>query len=98
MILRTLAPAYAETGRYGDAAARARRAPDLAAGQKKGSASRDVAKGNQANVYENPVVEKGLSAQTAGWAFTQTQVFNWLPPTTLFDMRVMTPNFTAGSP
>jgi hypothetical protein len=33
MLLRTLAAAYAETGRYRDAAATARRALDLAAAQ-----------------------------------------------------------------
>jgi tetratricopeptide (TPR) repeat protein len=35
------------------------------------------------NVYENPVVSKGLSAHSVGWAFTHTQVLNWIPLTTL---------------
>jgi tetratricopeptide (TPR) repeat protein len=35
------------------------------------------------NVFENAVVEKGLSMQALGWAFTHTQVLNWVPLTTL---------------
>jgi tetratricopeptide (TPR) repeat protein len=35
------------------------------------------------NVYENPVVQKGLSAHAVGWAFTHTQLANWIPLTTL---------------
>jgi len=35
------------------------------------------------NVYENPVVEKGLSAHAIAWAFTHSQVANWVPLTTL---------------
>jgi len=35
------------------------------------------------NVYENPAVEKGLSAHMVGWAFSHAQVFNWIPLTTL---------------
>jgi tetratricopeptide (TPR) repeat protein len=38
------------------------------------------------NVYENAVVEKGLSMQAAGWAFTHPQVANWIPLTTLSHM------------
>ena len=38
------------------------------------------------NVYQNPVVEKGLSMQAAGWAFTHPQVANWIPLTTLSHM------------
>ncbi len=38
------------------------------------------------NVYENPVVEKGLSVQAAGWAFTHPQTGNWIPLTTLSHM------------
>ena len=38
---------------------------------------------DNANVYENAMVEKGLSAQAAGWACTHAQVFNWVPLTTL---------------
>jgi Tfp pilus assembly protein PilF len=38
------------------------------------------------NVYENPVVEKGLSMQGVGWAFTHAQVANWVPLTTLSHM------------
>jgi hypothetical protein len=37
-------------------------------------------------VYENPVVEKGLSVQAVGWAFTHAQVSNWIPLTTLSHM------------
>ena len=35
------------------------------------------------NVYENPVVEKGLSVTTVVWAFTHAQVSSWIPLTTL---------------
>jgi len=38
------------------------------------------------NVNKNPVVEKGLSAQAVGWAFTHPQTFNWVPLTTLSHM------------
>jgi tetratricopeptide (TPR) repeat protein len=38
------------------------------------------------NVYENPVVEKGLSVSAVGWAFTHAQVANWIPLTTLSHM------------
>ena len=38
------------------------------------------------NVYENPVVQKGLTAQAAGWALTHAQVANWIPLTTLSHM------------
>jgi len=38
------------------------------------------------SVYENPVVEKGLSAHAVGWAFTHAQVANWIPLTTLSHM------------
>jgi protein O-mannosyl-transferase len=38
------------------------------------------------NVSENPVVERGLSVAAVGWAFTHTQVFNWIPLTTLSHM------------
>jgi tetratricopeptide (TPR) repeat protein len=38
------------------------------------------------NVFENPMVEKGLSVQAVGWAFTHTQVSNWIPLTTLSHM------------
>ena len=38
------------------------------------------------NVYQNPIVEKGLSVQAAGWAFTRTQDANWVPLTTLSHM------------
>ena len=41
---------------------------------------------DQKNVYENPVVEKGLSVPTVGWAFTHAQVANWIPLTTLSHM------------
>ena len=37
-------------------------------------------------MYENPVVEKGLSVQALGWAFTHAQVANWIPLTTLSHM------------
>jgi tetratricopeptide (TPR) repeat protein len=35
------------------------------------------------NVYANPVVARGLTLSSVGWAFTHTQVFNWIPLTTL---------------
>jgi tetratricopeptide (TPR) repeat protein len=38
------------------------------------------------NVYENPVVQKGLSVQAVGWAFTHTQIMSWIPLTTLSHM------------
>lgn len=38
------------------------------------------------NVYENPVVEQGLSAHGIGWSFTHPQVYNWIPLTTLSHM------------
>ena len=38
------------------------------------------------NVYQNPMVEKGLSVQAAGWAFTHAQDANWVPLTTLSHM------------
>jgi tetratricopeptide (TPR) repeat protein len=37
-------------------------------------------------VYDNPAVEKGLSWQAVGWAFTHSQVANWIPLTTLSHM------------
>jgi len=39
-----------------------------------------------ANVYDNPVVRQGLSADAVGWAFTHVQGFNWIPLTTLSHM------------
>jgi len=41
---------------------------------------------DQKNVYENPVVEKGLSMSAVGWAFTHAQVANYIPLTTLSHM------------
>jgi tetratricopeptide (TPR) repeat protein len=41
---------------------------------------------DQENVYENPVVEKGLSAQAVGWALTHPLNGNWIPLTTLSHM------------
>lgn len=38
------------------------------------------------NVYENPVVSKGLSLENARWAFTHTQVSRWVPLSTLAHM------------
>ena len=38
------------------------------------------------NIYENPVVSKGLSAANIGWAFTHTQVSRWVPLSTLAHM------------
>ena len=35
------------------------------------------------NVYENPVVQQGLSLKAVGWAFTHAQGGNWIPLTTL---------------
>ncbi len=37
-------------------------------------------------VYQNPVVERGLSIPNIGWAFTHAQVANWIPLTTLSHM------------
>jgi protein O-mannosyl-transferase len=37
-------------------------------------------------VFENPVVEKGLSVEAVGWAFTHAQVANWTPLSTLSHM------------
>jgi len=37
-------------------------------------------------VYDNPVVQKGLSVQNVRWAFTHPQVANWIPLTTLSHM------------
>ncbi len=38
------------------------------------------------NVYENPVVTNGLSADSIGWAFTHPQISSWVPLTTLSHM------------
>jgi protein O-mannosyl-transferase len=38
------------------------------------------------NVFENPMVAAGLSVKSVGWAFTHTQVLNWIPLTTLSHM------------
>lgn len=38
------------------------------------------------NVYENPVVTKGLSGSNVVWAFTHTQVSRWVPLSTLAHM------------
>jgi tetratricopeptide (TPR) repeat protein len=38
------------------------------------------------NVYENPIVRKGLTFPAIGWAFTHAQVSNWIPLTTLSHM------------
>jgi tetratricopeptide (TPR) repeat protein len=38
------------------------------------------------NVYENSIVEKGLTPHSIGWAFTHVQVANWIPLTTLSHM------------
>lgn len=38
------------------------------------------------NVYENPVVQRGLSLQGVGWAFVHPQTCNWVPLTTLSHM------------
>jgi tetratricopeptide (TPR) repeat protein len=40
------------------------------------------------NVYENEVVQKGLSERSVFWAFTHTQVANWIPLTTISHMAV----------
>ncbi len=39
-----------------------------------------------AGIFENSVVEKGLSLPAVGWAFTHAQVSNWVPLTTLSHM------------
>jgi tetratricopeptide (TPR) repeat protein len=41
---------------------------------------------DQAYVYHNPAVQRRLSARTVGWAFTHSQVGNWIPLTTLSHM------------
>ncbi len=41
---------------------------------------------DDACVYQNPMVQKGLSAQGVEWAFTHTQVGHWDPLTTLSHM------------
>lgn len=41
---------------------------------------------DQLYVFQNPVVERGLSVQAIGWAFTHAQVSNWIPLTTLSHM------------
>jgi tetratricopeptide (TPR) repeat protein len=41
---------------------------------------------DDSNVYDNPVVEKGLTPHSIGWAFTHVQVANWIPLTTLSHM------------
>ena len=41
---------------------------------------------DDANVYENPVVEKGLTSSGIPWAFTHSQVANWIPLTTISHM------------
>ncbi len=41
---------------------------------------------DEENVYLNPVVSKGLSSGSAGWAFTHAQTSNWVPLTTLSHM------------
>jgi tetratricopeptide (TPR) repeat protein len=38
------------------------------------------------NVYDNPVVQNGLSLKGIVWAFTHAQVSNWIPITTLSHM------------
>jgi tetratricopeptide (TPR) repeat protein len=38
---------------------------------------------DDANVYDNPVVQGGLSFHAVGWAFTHPQGANWIPLTTL---------------
>jgi tetratricopeptide (TPR) repeat protein len=38
------------------------------------------------NVYENPVVSRGLNAGNVVWAFTHTQVSRWVPLSTLAHM------------
>ncbi len=41
---------------------------------------------DEENVYLNPVVAKGLSAKSVGWAFAHAQASNWVPLTTLSHM------------
>lgn len=41
---------------------------------------------DQLYVFQNPTVEKGLSIKAVGWAFTHSQVSNWIPLTTLSHM------------
>jgi len=41
---------------------------------------------DEENVYLNPVVAKGLSVKSVGWAFTHAQAANWIPLTTLSHM------------
>ncbi len=41
---------------------------------------------DQLYVFQNPVVERGLSAEAVVWAFTHAQVSNWIPLTTLSHM------------
>jgi tetratricopeptide (TPR) repeat protein len=41
---------------------------------------------DQLYVFQNPVVQKGLSVPAIGWAFTHAQVSNWIPLTTLSHM------------
>jgi tetratricopeptide (TPR) repeat protein len=41
---------------------------------------------DQLYVFQNPMVEKGISAPGIGWAFTHAQVSNWIPLTTLSHM------------
>ncbi len=41
---------------------------------------------DQLYVFQNPVVERGVSVQALGWAFTHAQVANWIPLTTLSHM------------
>ena len=41
---------------------------------------------DQHNVFQNPVVQEGLSVKAVGWAFAHTQVANWIPLTTLSHM------------
>ncbi len=41
---------------------------------------------DEENVYLNPMVTKGLSANAVAWAFTHAQAANWVPLTTLSHM------------
>ena len=41
---------------------------------------------DQHYVFQNPVVQQGLSVKAVGWAFTHPQVANWIPLTTLSHM------------
>src|SRR6202000_930396 len=41
---------------------------------------------DEENVYQNPVVAKGLSLDSPEWAFTHAQTANWVPLTTLSHM------------